>query len=158
MRNVNVDVRYIETRGMKLYSDLYDLNNSNVYFNPVLFDALERTRRSEDVALFDQMFLGLKLNPGVRGCDPSNTNALCGAVNGATQRGSQHLRLNSNFRTNLANGDFEAVSNALNVYNGIGSGASGAVVGVPGERGTVLKRANLGFNVTGGNTGSNIPA
>src|SRR5262249_3364843 len=117
-RNVNVDVRYLATRGIKLYSDLFGLNNSNVYYNPVLFDALERTRRGEDVALFDQMFMGLNLNPGLTGCNPAAPTAVCGAVNGTTQRGSQQLRLNSTFRTNLANGDFEAVSNSLNVFNG----------------------------------------
>jgi hypothetical protein len=149
-RNLNLDVRYIGTLGLKLYTDLFDLNAPNVFFNPALFDALERTRRGEDVELLDQMFLGLNLNPGIRGCDPSNPTALCGAVNGTTQRGSQHLRLSSTFRGDLANGDFEAVSNALNIYNGTGGGATGAVVGVAGERGNVLRRANRGFNVPGG--------
>jgi len=148
-RNVNLDVRYIGTRGIKLYSDLFDLNTSNVYYNPVLFDALERTRRGEDVALFDQMFLGLNLNPGLAGCNPAAPTQTCAVVNGTTQRGSQHLRLNSTFRTNLANGDYEAVSNSLNVFNGIGTSG---VAGVGGERGTVLRRANKGFNVPGGTT------
>src|SRR6185295_18404820 len=94
-RNLSLDVRYIGTRGLKLYGDLFDLNASDVFYNPVLFDALQKTRNGEDVALFDQMFLGLNLNPGVRGCDPANPTALCGAVNGTTQRGSQHLRLSS---------------------------------------------------------------
>jgi hypothetical protein len=146
-RLVTVDVRYIGTRGMKLYSDLFDLNTANVYYNPVLLDALNRTRAGEDVELFDQMFMGLNLNPGVAGCNPAAPTANCAPVNGTTQRGSQHLRLNTTFRTNLANGDFEAVSNSLNVYNGTGSGA---VPGVGGERGTVMRRANRGFNVSGG--------
>jgi hypothetical protein len=157
-RLVTVDVRYIGTRGMKLYSDLFDLNTANVYYNPVLLDALNRTRAGEDVELFDQMFLGLNLNPGVAGCNPAAPTATCAPVNGTTQRGSQHLRLNTTFRTNLANGDFEAVSNSLNIYNGTGSGV---VVGVGGERGTVLRRANKGFNVAGGtpiNGGPVVPA
>src|SRR5207237_7133384 len=117
---------------------------------PKLFDALERTRRGEDVELFDQMFLGLNLNPGITGCDPSNPGAQCGAVNGTTQRGSQQLRLNSTFRSALANGDHATLANALNVYTGIGTGATGTVnFNVEGERGTVLKRANSGFNVPG---------
>jgi hypothetical protein len=44
----------------------------------------------------------------------------------------------------------------LNTYNGIGS--STVNFNVAGERGTVLKRANMGFNVPGGNSGGNIPA
>jgi hypothetical protein len=156
-RNFNVDVRYIGTRGLKL-AGMINLNSPDVFYNPMLFDALQRTRRGEDVSLFDQMFMGLNLNPGVRGCDPSNPTATCAPVNGTTQRGSQHLRLSSTFRDALGNGDFATVANSLNVYNGIGTGASGAVVGVPGERGTVLRRANNGFNVPGGTTIAGVAA
>jgi hypothetical protein len=107
------------------------------------------------------MFLGLNLNPNVRGCDPSNPSAVCGAVNGTTQRGSQHLRLSTTFRDALANGDFYTVANALNVYNGVGSGPAGVVPGAGGERGNVLRRANRGFNVPGGTSipgGPVVPA
>ena len=152
---LNVDVRYIGTRGLKLDGN-WDLNVPNVFYNSKLFDAIERTRRGEDVELFDQMFLGLNLNPGVVGCDRSNPTATCAAVNGTTQRGSQHLRLNSTFRSDLANGTYAALANALNVFNGVGAGTVN--FGVAGERGTVLKRANAGFNVPGGNTGGSIPA
>jgi hypothetical protein len=148
-RNLTLDVRYIGTRGTGL-TGFFDLNAPDVFYNPALFDALERTRRGEDVALFDQMFLGLNLNPNVRGCDPSNPSALCGPVNGTTQRGSQHLRLSTTFRDPLANGDYFTAANSLNVYNGIGSGPAGAVPGVGNERGNVLRRANKGFNVPGG--------
>jgi hypothetical protein len=135
-RKVNLDVRYIGTRGVKLLSDLFNLNTANVYYNPVLLDALERTRAGEDVLLFDQMFLGLNLGAG-------------GTVNGTTQRGSEHLRRSTTFRSALANGDFETVADALNIFNGTGSSQ---VNGAAGERGTVLRRANRGFNVTGGTT------
>src|SRR5262249_18812523 len=119
-----------------------------------------------DDPLFDQMFLGLNLNPGIPGCDRSNPTTLCAPVNGTNIRGSQQLRLNSTFRTALANGDYETVSNSLNTFTGTGSGSSGTVnFGVVGERGTVLKRANLGFNVPGGCTvqvtttcGTNVPS
>jgi hypothetical protein len=148
-RNLTLDVRYIGTRGIKLDGN-FNLNVPNVFYNPPLFDALERTRKGENVELFDQMFLGLNLNANVRGCDPTNPTALCTAVNGTTQRGSQHLRLSSTFRDALANGDYMTVANSLNTFNGTGSNA------VPGtspvERGTVLTRANKGFNVPGGTT------
>jgi len=154
-RDVSVDIRYIGTRGLKLDGN-WDLNVSNVYYNPRLFQALERTRRGEDDPLFDQLFLGLNINPGVSGCDRNSPGAACAAVNGTTQRGSQHLRLNSTFRAPLANGDYEALTNAINTFNG--TGASTVNFGVAGERGTILKRANMGFNVPGGNSGGNIPA
>lgn len=157
-RKLSLDVRYIGTRGVKL-NTFFDLNAPNVFYNPALFDALERTRRGENVALFDQMFLGLNLNAGVLGCDPANPAATCAAVNGTTQRGSQHLRLSSTFRDALANGDFAAVANSINVFNGVGSSAVAGTT--PAERGTVLKRANSGFNVPGGITiagGPVVPA
>jgi hypothetical protein len=159
-QKLTVDVRYIGTRGVKLLSDLFNINTPNVFYNPVLFDALERTRRGEDVELFDQMFLGLNLNPGVIGCNPAAPAATCAAVNGTTQRGSEHLRRSTTFRTALANGGYAAVADALNIFNGTGTGPSGVVQGASGDRGNVLRRANLGFNVPGGTSvaGPVVPA
>jgi hypothetical protein len=137
---VDMDVRYIGTRGLKLQGT-YNLNVPNVFYNPVLMDALVRTRRGEDVELFDQMFLGLNLNPGTAGFS---------AVNGTTQRGSAHLRQSTTFRTALANGDFATVATALDYFNGAGAGVVPPFSGLAGERGTVLRRANRGFNVPGG--------
>jgi hypothetical protein len=140
---VDLDVRYIGTRGLKLTGS-YNLNVPSVFNNPVLMDAFTRTRGGEDVELFDQMFLGLNLNPGV---------ANFSAVNGTTQRGSAHLRQSTTFRTALANGDFNTLASLLDYFNGAGTGPSGLVApfsGQAGERGRVLRRANKGFNVAGG--------
>ena len=72
------------------------------------------------------------------------------------------MRLSTTFRDALANGDFVTLANSLNYFNGVGTGASGTVpVSITGERGTVMKRANLGFNVPGGTTipgGPVVPA
>src|SRR5207248_5481809 len=114
------------------------------------------------LALLDQMFLGLNIAGAIPGCNPAAPTATCGAVNGTTMRGAAEFRLSSTFRTALANGDFNTLSKSLDVYNGTGTtGGSGAVAGAGGERGTVLKRANLGFNVPGGTTiagGPVVPA
>jgi hypothetical protein len=110
------------------------------------------------VELFDRIFMGLNINGNSRGCDPSNPTAVCAPVNGTTQRGSAHLRLSTTFRDDLANGNFEDLTDDLNIYNGAGSSA---VPGIPGEQGTVLTRANRGFNVPGGTTiagGPVVPA
>ena len=154
-----VDVRYIGTRGLKIsasgQSPSFNLNIPNVYYNPVLMDAFTRTRAGEDVALMDQIFLGLNLNPGTSGFAP---------VNGTTQRGSAHMRQSATFRTALANGDFAGLATLLDYYNGTGTGSSGVVPpfsGLTTERGTVLRRANQGFNVAGGTTiagGPVVPA
>jgi hypothetical protein len=145
-RKINLDVRYVGTKAVGLYGTV-NINSPNVFYNPALFDALERTRRGENVELFDHLLLGLALTGNQ-------------VVNGTTQRGSEHLRQNATFRTNLANGDYVAVANSLNTYNGIG--ALGAVPAtVAGENGTVLRRANRGFNVPGGTTiagGPVVPA
>ena len=143
-RNLSLDVRYIGTRGVKL-TGFFDLNIPNVFYNPALFDAFERTRRGEDVELFDQIFMGLSLVSGRA------------AVNGTTQRGSEHLRLNTTFRDLLANGDFAGAATQLNIFNGFGTGPTGVVTGVAGERGTVLTRANLGINVPGGVSVAGVP-
>src|SRR5207248_10094396 len=114
------------------------------------------------LALLDQMFLGLNIAGAIPGCNPAAPTATCGAVNGTTMRGAAEFRLSSTFRTALAYGDFNTLSKSLDVYNGTGTtGGSGAVAGAGGERGTVLKRANLGFNVPGGTTiagGPVVPA
>ena len=131
---------------MKL-NRFFDLNTPDVFYNPALFDAFARTRRGENVELFDQVFMGLSLVTGRP------------AVNGTTERGSDQLRLNTTFRDALANGDFATAANLLNFFNGFGTGPTGVVnVSAAGERGTVLKRANLGINVPGGATVAGAPS
>jgi hypothetical protein len=135
-RKINLDVRYVGTRGTSLLGTI-NINAPDVFYNPALFDALERTRRGENVELFDQIFMGLALS----GSTP---------VNGTTQRGSEQMRNNATFRTDLANGNFVNLANSLNTFNGLAPFAVPATVA--GETGTVLRRANRGFNVPGGTT------
>jgi hypothetical protein len=179
-RNLTLDVRYVGTRGLKLWGN-FDINTSDVYYNQPLLDAFKAARSGADLKplsaqtpaeqagllLLDQMFLGLNIAGNVPGCNPAAPTATCGAVNGTTMRGAAELRLSSaaaglsTFRSALANGDFNTLSKGLDVYNGTGTGSTGVVVGAGGERGTVLKRANLGFNVPGGTTitgGPVVPA
>jgi len=144
-RKVNLDVRYVGTHGTSLLGTI-NINSPDVFYNPALFDALERTRRGENVELFDQIFMGLALV----GSTP---------VNGTTQRGSDQMRQNATFRSDLANGNFVNLANSLNTYNGLAPFAVAATVS--GETGTVLRRANKGFNVQGGTTiagGPVVPA
>jgi hypothetical protein len=172
-RNATLDVRYVGTRGVKLWGN-FDINTSDIYYNQPLVDAFKAARSGADLKplsaqtpaeqagllLLDQMFLGLNIAGAVSGCNPAAPTAACGAVNGTTMRGAAEMRLNTTFRTSLANGDFNTLSKNLDVFNGTGTGATGAVNGAGGERGTVLKRANLGFNIPGGTTvpGPVVPA
>src|SRR4029077_12195493 len=104
-RTFTLDARYVGTKGTGMYG-WFDLNAPDVFYNPQLFNALQVTRAGGDDPMFDPMFLGLNLNPGVTGCDPATPSAVCGAIDGVNQRGSAHLRKSTTFRDALANGDF----------------------------------------------------
>ena len=125
----------------------------NVFYNPALFDALAtHAQRRERRICSIRCSWGLNLIPvySVR-----STNPTACAAPSTEQRSEdpQHLRLNSTFRDALANGDFATVANALNIFNGFGTGAAGAVDGVPGERGTVLEASEQGIQRAGRNYG-----
>ena len=115
--NLTVDVRLVDTLGKKLpgtagggvgAAGSFDINTVNVYHNQELLNALNATRAGQDDPLFDQMLMGLNLNPGVAGYGAVGTTA-----GGILQRGSAQLRKNATFNTNLANGNYVAVVNSL---------------------------------------------
>ncbi len=95
----------------------FDINTANVYHNPELFNALQNTRAGIDDPLFDQMLMGLNLNPTTAGYGPVGT-----VVNGVLQRGSAHLRRSlatgaalgsPSITSALANGNYPAVVAAI---------------------------------------------
>jgi hypothetical protein len=102
-----LDARYVGTLARKLSGNL-NLNESKVFYNPELFNALVQTRAGQDAELFDQMLAGLNLTSGVSGYGPVGTIS-----NGVLERGSAHLRRNVTIGPALANGDFESVANQL---------------------------------------------
>src|SRR5262249_6108554 len=63
-RKFSLDVRYVGTKGTGLYG-WFDLNTPDVFYNTPLFNALQTTRAGGNDPLFDQLFLGLNLNPGL---------------------------------------------------------------------------------------------
>jgi hypothetical protein len=101
--NLTLDVKYVGTRGVKLHSQGYNLNDANIWNNG-LFEALETTRNGGDSALFDRMLEGLNLGTGI-------------GVVGRDVTGSEALRRHATFRTNIANGDYVAVARTLNTTN-----------------------------------------
>ncbi len=102
-RNSTLDVRYTGTLARKQLGGM-DLNTSTVMYNPELFNALQVTRAGGNDPLFDQMFAGIRLS-GVPTTVP--------LVDGTTSRGSEQLRQSTTTRASLANGDFQAVANAI---------------------------------------------
>ena len=134
-----LDVRWVGTLARKQAGNL-NLNTVNVFYNPELLDALERTRKGENVDLFDKMFAGLDLNTAA-GYGPIGTcTALAGAPADAycpagtvRERGSEHLRRwqAGGTAANLANGNYAGVIATL-----LGTNApQGGYYGVTGGTG-----------------------
>ena len=99
VKNLTLEVRYVASKGTKLYGGI-QLNDVNIFENGIL-DAFNVTRAGGNAPLFNQMLLGLNV-----------TGA--GVVNGTTITGSQALRINTNTRTFLANGDVGQFADFLN--------------------------------------------
>ena len=134
-----LEVKYIGVMGRKRQGT-YNINLSNIYHNPELFDALEMTRRGEDAPLFDQMFAGLDLH----GTTGTGYGPIGTTVNGVLQRGSAHLRRNATYSGNIADGNYLAIANALNTLSAAtvtsGAGALQALpAGMTGVSGRVLR-------------------
>src|SRR6185295_5704553 len=103
--NVILDLRYVGTKGTKLYGSV-PVNQPN-YLTNGLLDALNITRAGGDAPLFDQMLRGL--NIAGTGFGPVGT-----VFNGVLQTGSMHLRQSNTYRGNIANGNFTTFANSLN--------------------------------------------
>jgi hypothetical protein len=136
-RASSLALSYVGTLGRNRPTGI-NLNMPNVYHNPELLDALNRTRAGENAPLFDQMFAGWNLtglgtaagwgpvgtcvnSAGAPGLVDGSQNINCPAGT-IYQSGSAHLRNASttvfaNIRTNLANGNFFAVANTLAVVS-----------------------------------------
>lgn len=100
---LTLDVRYLGTRGTKLHTFTFNLNEAD-FRNNGLLQALETTRAGGNAPLFDQMLRGLNLGTGI-------------GVVGTAVSGSEALRRHASFRTNIANGDFAAVARLLSTTN-----------------------------------------
>jgi hypothetical protein len=130
--NLTVEVRLVDTLGKKLPGTAgggvgapgsFDINTVNVYHNSELLNALDATRAGKDDPLFDQMFMGLNLNPGVAGFGAVGTTP----TGGALQRGSAQMRKSATFASNLANGNYVNVVNSLITFvPSVGTAGNGA--------------------------------
>jgi hypothetical protein len=145
--NLTVDVRLVDTLGKKLPGTLgggvnaagsFDINTVNVYHNPELLAALAATRAGQDDPLFDQMLMGLNLNPGVTGFGAVGTT-----VGGVLQRGSAQLRKSATFNTALANGDFATVVKSLITFAPTAANGAQALPIDPSTGVTVLTAQRL---------------
>jgi hypothetical protein len=120
-RNLTLDTRYIGTLGRKLY-DSININVPNFLHNG-LKEAFDTARSGGESTLLDDMFRGI--NVAGTGCaTPQGTAVTCATVGstntqGVMQTGAMHLRAlaSGNARSNLANGNYQALATTLNTLN-----------------------------------------
>src|SRR5262249_29558458 len=98
-QKLNVEVRYIGSKGTKLYGGI-PLNNVNIFENGIL-EAFKTTRAGGDAPLFNQLLNGLSINSGQ-------------VVNGTSVTGSAALRQNTTTRAFLATGNVGALADYIN--------------------------------------------
>jgi len=145
-RDITVDLRYIGTRGIKLF-DTIGINARNFTTNG-LKEAFDAARYGGESELLDRMFNGI--NIAGTGC--SGPNTACGPVgtmlNGVRQTGAMHLRaatlscgLGCTVQGALANGQYANLATFLNTlnYNRTLSGNAGLPVIDNLVQGTVLR-------------------
>ena len=104
-RSVAVDVRYIGTRGVKLFGNIA-LNQANFLTNGVL-DEFNLVRSGGESTMFTRMFAGLNL--------------------GTSATAAAYLRNNTNWRGFLANGDVGGFASRLATTNEL-TGQGGGLV------------------------------
>ena len=109
--NFILDLSYVGTKGTKLFGR-YDYNFTKTA--GAFMDAFNVTRAGGNAPLFDRMLMGMNI-PGA------------GVVNGTTITGSQALRLYTNTRTFLANGQAGGLANFLNTTTNVTGQAGGFI-------------------------------
>jgi hypothetical protein len=122
-RNTTVEVRYVGTKGSRLWGAL-DLNQIDaVHRNPDVFNAFNAIRAGQESQLFNQMLQGINIG----GTTASTPNG--GVVNGTTWTGAMALRTNATTRAAIANGNVGTLLSTLNTLTtGTGSSNAGAVL------------------------------
>lgn len=111
--NLTVDVRYIGVLGRKQWNAFFNLNAPNFLYNG-LKEAFDAARRGDDASpdlqILEDMFKNI--NVAGSGFGPVGTT-----FNGVQQTAGMHLRASTNFRSNLANGNYSGLAATLNTLN-----------------------------------------
>src|SRR5438093_3198742 len=116
--NTTVEVRYIGSKGSKLWGRININQIDALHHNTDLFDAFNAVRAGGESTLLNQMLQGINL--GGLGAQ---------TVNGTTWTGAMGIRANTTTRTQLANGSVGSFVNTLNTLTtGTGSSSNGAVL------------------------------
>jgi len=127
-RNTTVEVRYVGTKGTKLWSNV-NLNSLN-WLRPQgaadLLTAFNAARTGGESPLLNTLLSGVAITGG------------CGVVNGTTCTGAMAFRGNATTRAQLANGNFGGFLNSLN--------STLQYTGGPSDAGSILRRAGFPDN------------
>ena len=126
--NLTLDVRYVGTLARKQWNVAVNINQPNFLYNG-LKEAFDAARAGGESALLNQIFNGVNLGNGTVG------------QNGVT--GASVLRANTQFNTNLANGNYAGLAATLNTIN-YTTALNPALPTVPsGVFGSVLRSSGL---------------
>jgi hypothetical protein len=113
-----VDVRYLGTLGRKQWNAQLQINQPN-YLTNGLKEAFDAVRAGGESALLNQIFNGINIAGNGFG-------AVGTTVGGVPQTAALHLRNDTRFRTNLANGNYTELANTLDTLNYVTSAPGNA--------------------------------
>jgi hypothetical protein len=116
--NMTVDVRYLGTLGRKQWNAQLQINQPN-YLTNGLKEAFDAVRAGGESALLNQIFNGINIAGNGFG-------AVGTTVGGVPQTAALHLRNDTRFRTNLANGNYTELANTLDTLNYVTSAPGNA--------------------------------
>jgi hypothetical protein len=135
---MTVDVRYLGTHGRKQWNAQQQINQPNFRYNG-LKEAFDAVRNGQESPLLDQIFNGVNLVGS--GFGPVGT-----VFQGVLQTAGMHMRASTQFRSNLANGNYSAVANTLDTLN-YNSAFNPTLPPIPaGVNGQVLRHNNFPEN------------
>jgi hypothetical protein len=149
--NMALDLRYLATLGRKQWNVQFNTNVPNFLTNG-LKEAFDSVRAGGESALLDQMFKGINIVG--TGYGPVGT-----VTGGVQQTAALHLRNDTRFRSNLANGNYQTLATTLTGLNYVTTapGNSGLPAIPAGVNGAVMRyngfpdnfiRTNPQFNAT----------
>jgi hypothetical protein len=126
-----VDVRYVGTLGRKWWNVALQINQPNFVTNG-LKEAFDAVRRGEESALLNDIFKGINI--------AGNGYGPVGSVfNNVQQTAGLHMRNSTQFRSNLANGNYSALATTLNNLNYVSANNPGLPTIPGGVNGAVLR-------------------
>jgi len=141
--SVTLDLRYIGTLSRKQWDPVVNINQANFLYNG-LKEAFDAARAGNDsspaLKVMEDMFKGM--NIAGAGFGPVGQT-----VGGVLQTAGMHLRGNTNFRTNLANGNYALLAATLNTLNYASGTTNPTLPVIPtGVVGTILRQNNFPEN------------